>query len=227
MKALIVEDDRILSGNICESLKHMFETTQAYDGLEGLESIDHGDYDVIVLDVMMPKMDGLALLKEIRNSGNTTPVLMLTALEQVSDKVRGLRTGADDYLVKPFDIDELRARLEALVRRSTPGYAGNTLNFLELEINLSARTARIGEHPLSLPGKQFDLLEYMVSNKNILVHRDRIFQRVWGYYSSTSFSVIDVYLSQLRKELKKYGYDKYLKTVHSMGYIFTDDVDLH
>lgn len=227
MKALIVEDDRVLSGNICESLKHMFETEQAFDGLEGLARIDHCDYDVIVLDIMMPKMDGLSLLREIRESGNTTPVLMLTALEQASDKVKGLRAGADDYLAKPFDIDELRARLEVLLRRAKPGYTGQTLQFLELEINLSSRTARIGEHALNLPGKQFELLEYMVSNKNILVHRDRIFQRVWGYYSSTSFSVIDVYLSQLRKELKKHGYDKYLRTVHSMGYILTDDVELH
>ncbi len=118
--------------------------------------------------------------------------------------------------------------MEALVRRTTSGgYAGVKLTFLDLSINISTRSARIGDSKLNLPGKQYDLLEYLVRNKNVLVHKERIFQRIWGFYSSTDLNVIDVYISQLRKELKKYDYDRYLKTLHGLGYILTDDADLY
>ncbi|MGI6326857.1 MAG: response regulator transcription factor [Saccharofermentanales bacterium] len=228
MRLLVVEDDKNTSGNICESVKHLFTVDQAFDGAEGLQFIMNNEYDVIVLDIMMPKVDGLKLLSEIRCRGITTPILLLTALDQVSDKVRGLQVGADDYLAKPFDIFELQARLEALVRRTTSGgYAGVKLTFLDLSINISTRSARIGDSKLNLPGKQYDLLEYLVRNKNVLVHKERIFQRIWGFYSSTDLNVIDVYISQLRKELKKYDYDRYLKTLHGLGYILTDDADLY
>ena len=227
MKLLVVEDDKITSGNICESIKHLFAVDQAFDGAEGLQFVINNDYDVIVLDIMMPRVDGLKLLSEIRCRGITTPVLLLTALDQVADKVRGLKAGADDYLAKPFDIFELQARLEALIRRSKSGYTGVALEFIDLSINISTRSARIGEAKLNLPGKQYDLLEYLVRNKNVLVHKERIFQRIWGFYSSTDLNVIDVYLSQLRKELKKHGYDRYLKTMHGLGYILTDDAALY
>ena len=228
MKALVVEDDRELSGNICESIKHLFEVEQAYDGREGLQKIVHNEYDVVIMDVMMPNMDGYDVTREVRSNGVTVPILILTALDQVADKVKGLKSGADDYLAKPFDIDELQARLEALVRRSKTGYKeGNTLSFLELTLNLSTRVASIRGEKLDLHGKQFDLLEYLVSNKNIILHKERIFQRVWGFFSSTSFSVVEVYASQVRKALKEYGYDKYLKTVRGLGYILTDDSELY
>ena len=122
MKALVVEDDRVLSGNICESIKHLFEVEQAYDGREGLQKILHNEYDVVIMDVMMPNMDGYDVTREVRSNGVTVPILILTALDQVADKVKGLKSGADDYLAKPFDIDELQARLEALVRRSKTGF---------------------------------------------------------------------------------------------------------
>lgn len=228
MKALVVEDDRVLSGNICESIKHLFEVEQAYDGREGLQKILHNEYDVVIMDVMMPNMDGYDVTREVRSNGVTVPILILTALDQVADKVKGLKSGADDYLAKPFDIDELQARQEALVRRSKTGYKeGNTLSFLELTLNLSTRVASIRGEKLDLHGKQFDLLEYLVSNKNIILHKERIFQRVWGFFSSTSFSVVEVYASQVRKVLKEYGYDKYLKTVRGLGYILTDDSELY
>ena len=227
MKVLVVEDDKISSGNICESIKHLCTVDQAFDGLEGLEMIIRGEYDVIVLDIMMPKMDGYRVLTEIRGRGITTPVLLLTALDQVPDKVRGLKAGADDYLAKPFDISELQARVEALARRTKAGYMGSSLVFLDMTMNASTRSVKIGDQKLNLPGKQYELLEYLVRNKNILVHKERIFQRIWGFYSSTDLNVIDVYLSQLRKELKKHGYDRYLKTMHGLGYILTDDAELY
>jgi len=228
MKALIVEDDRVLSSNICESIKHVFEVEQAFDGRTGLQKILHNEYDIVIMDVMMPEMDGTTVVSEVRQSGNSVPILILTALDQVSDKVKGLKSGADDYLAKPFDLDELQARLEALIRRSKSGYsAGNTLVFLDLELNLSTHTATINGKYLNLHGKQFELLEYLISNKNIIVHKERIFQRVWGFYSFTTLSVVEVYASQLRKVLKEFGYDKYLKTVRGLGYILTDNSDLY
>lgn len=225
MKALVVEDDKVLSENICESIKHMFQVTQAYDGKSGLHMSHQDEFDMVILDIMMPDMDGYEVLESLRSSGIRTPVLILTALDKVSDKVKGLKLGADDYLAKPFDIDELLARIEAIARRTT-GYTDNTLEFIDLTLNPSLRTAKIGGKKLELHGKQYDLLEYLISNKNIIVHKERIFQRIWGFYSNTDFSVVEVYASQLRKILKPCGYDKYLKTIRGMGYLLTDDEDM-
>lgn len=229
MKALIIEDDKILSNNICESLRHKFEMTQAFDGEEGLSRLLRGDYDVVILDVMMPKLNGFEVLDQIREAGCTTPVLMLTALGQASDQVRGLRAGADDYLSKPFDLDVLQARLDALVRRARRDETNqdNIYIFLDLSMCTNTRTARIGDKKLDLNGKQFDFLLYLVENKNVIVSKERLFQRIWGYYSSTVFSVVEVYASQIRKVLRQFDYEKYLKTVRGIGYILTDDAELY
>jgi len=229
VNALIVEDDKILSNNICESLKHKFEMTQAFDGEEGLARLHQKSFDVIILDVMMPKLNGFEVLEQLRQSGITTPVLMLTALNQAADQVRGLRAGADDYLSKPFDLDILHARLEALVRRARRDEpaADSNRTFLELTMDTNTRTARIGDGKLDLHGKQFDFLLFMVENRNVIVHKERLFQRVWGFYSSTEYSVVEVYASQIRKALRQYGYEKYLKTVRGIGYILTDDSELY
>lgn len=228
MKALIMEDDRILSNNICESLKHTFDMTQAFDGEEGLSRLFRESFDVIILDVMMPKLNGYEVLEQLRAGGITTPVLMLTALGQPSDQVKGLRAGADDYLSKPFDLDIFQARLEALVRRARrEGPPESTRAFLELTMNTDTRTARIGDQKLELHGKQFDFLLCLVENRNVIIHKERLFQRVWGFYSTTEFSVVEVYASQIRKILRQFDYEKYLKTVRGIGYILTDDSELY
>lgn len=229
MKALIVEDDKILSNNICESLKHRFDMTQAFDGEEGLQRLSRESFDVIILDVMMPKLNGYEVLEQLRSGGITTPVLMLTALGQASDQVKGLRAGADDYLSKPFDLDIFQARLEALIRRAhrDEAPAENILTFLSLALNTNTRTARIGDKKLDLHGKQFDFLLCLVEKQNIIVPKERPFQRVWGFYSNTEFSVVEVYASQIRKALRQYDYEKYLKTVRGIGYILTDDSELY
>lgn len=229
MKALIVEDDKILSNNICEILKHKFDMVQAFDGEQGLSRLFRENFDVVILDVMMPKFNGYEVLEQMRAGGITTPVLMLTALGQTADQVRGLRAGADDYLSKPFDLDIFQARLEALVRRSRRDEvpAENSLTFLDLVMNINTRTARIGNGKLDLHGKQFDFLLFLVENQNVIVHKERLFQRVWGFYSTTEFSVIEVYASQIRKALRQHGYEKYLKTVRGVGYILTDDSELY
>ena len=229
MRALIVEDDKILSNNICESLKHKFDMTQAFDGEEGLVRLFRERFDVVILDVMMPKLNGYEVLEQMRAAGDTTPVLMLTALGQAADQVKGLRSGADDYLSKPFDLDIFQARLDALVRRARreDPAASNTLTFLDLVLDINTRTARIGENKLELHGRQFDFVQVLIENKNIIVHKERLFQRVWGFYSSTEFSVVEVYASQIRKALRQYDYEKYLKTVRGVGYILTDDSELY
>ena len=230
MKALIVEDDKILSNNICESLKHKFEMTQAFDGEEGLEKLYRERFDVVILDVMMPKLNGYEVLEQMRTAGVTTPVLMLTALGQASDQVKGLRAGADDYLSKPFDLDIFQARLDALVRRARrddPTTESGALSFLDLILDINTRTVRVGDSKLELHGRQFDFLQVLIENKNIIVHKERLFQRVWGFYSSTDFSVVEVYASQLRKALRQFDYEKYLKTVRGVGYILTDDSELY
>jgi two-component system response regulator CiaR len=229
VKALIIEDDKILSNNICESLKHKFDMTQAFDGEEGLARLSRERFDVVILDVMMPKLNGYEVLEQMRAAGDTTPVLMLTALGQPADQVKGLRAGADDYLSKPFDLDIFQARLDALIRRThrEEVTANNVLTFLDLVLDINTRTARIGENKLELHGRQFDLMQFLIENKNIIVHKERLFQRVWGFYSSTEFSVVEVYASQIRKALRQYDYEKYLKTVRGVGYILTDDSELY
>lgn len=229
MKALIIEDDRILSNNICESLKHKFDMTQAFDGEEGLYRLFRESFDVVILDVMMPKLNGYEVLEQLRSGGITTPVLMLTALGQASDQVKGLRAGADDYLSKPFDLDIFHARLDALIRRARREDPApeSILTFLDLTVNTNTRTAKIGDGKLELRGKQSDFLLFLVENQNIIVHKERLFQRVWGFYSTTDFSVVEVYASQVRKVLRQHDYEKYLKTIRGIGYILTDDSTLY
>lgn len=229
MKALIVEDDRILSNNICESLNHKFEMVQAFDGEEGINRIFKEDFDVVILDVMMPNINGYEVLEQMRKAGNNTPVLMLTALSQPADQVKGLAKGADDYLTKPFDLSVFHARIDALVRRTQRGgnMSDTTKCFLDLIVDVNVRTVKIGDKKLDLHGKQFDFLLYMVENKNSIVPKERLFQKIWGFYSSTEFSVVEVYASQIRKELRRFDYEKYLKTIRSVGYILTDDVEIY
>lgn len=229
MKALIIEDDRILSNNICESLKHKFNMSQAFDGEEGLSRLLRESFDVVILDVMMPVLDGYEVLEHMREAGVATPVLMLTALGRNSDQLKCLRAGADDYLAKPFDLDIFQARLEALVRRVRKGepVQESQLSFLEMVLDTNTRLVKIGDKKLDIHGKQFDLLYCLVENQNTIVPKERLFQRVWGFYSNTEFSVVEVYTSQIRKLLREHGYEKYLKTVRGVGYILTDDSELY
>lgn len=229
MKALIIEDDVKLSDNICESLKNTMEMTQAFDGEQGLVCMNKEKFDIVILDVMMPRVDGFEVLKYIRANGINTPVLMLTALNQVKDQVRGLNAGADDYLAKPFDLSVLRARIEALLRRTHVNEIPdiNEKTFLNLIMDVNTRTARINNKKLELRGKQFDLLLLLVSQKNVIVSRELVFQKVWGFYTMTELSVVDVYVSQVRKELRKYDYEKYLKTIRGVGFLLTDDEEIY
>ena len=171
---------------------------------------------------MMPEMNGYDLLSKLRREEIFTPVLILSAKDSLNDKVKGLSIGADDYLAKPFEREELLARLEALIRRNHGFYANNTIEFKDLKMNLENRKAYINDKEINLQGKQFDLLEYLIHSKNTIITKEQIFDKIWGFDSDTSTNVIEVYASALRKELKKYGYDKYIKTLRGVGYILSD-----
>lgn len=223
MKILIIEDDKILSNTIKQCVRNSYDTDCAYDGEEGILYAKQGIYDAIILDLMMPIMDGYEVLRALRSEKIFTPVLILTARDAVEDKVKGFRIGADDYLVKPFNREELLARLEALIRRTNGNYTNeNILQFKGLVLDLNCRKVSADGTELILQGKQFDVLEYLLNSQNTIITKEQIFDKIWGFNSETSTNVIEVYASGLRKELKKIGYDKYLKTIRGVGYIWSE-----
>ncbi|MGG0937579.1 response regulator transcription factor [Brevibacillus centrosporus] len=225
MKLLIIEDDHHLSDTIKETAQSLFETTQAFDGEEGLFLAAQNIFDVIILDIMLPHLNGYEVLEQLRAQHVTTPVIMLTAKDGIDDKIHGFKKGADDYLVKPFHREELLLRLEALVRRRVGDFNDQTLRFLDLQINTKNYQVSIGDDVLKLSGKQYHLLEYLLNNRNTILTKEQIFDRIWGFDSDTSTSVVEVYASNLRKNLKKYGYDKYIKTFRGLGYMLTESGD--
>lgn len=221
MKILIIEDEKVLSDTIKQCISKKWNTDQAYDGYEGYMLANDNIYDAIILDLMLPEMSGYEVLSKLRSNKVNTPVLILTAKDYVADKVKGFNYGADDYMVKPFEPDELIARLDAIIRRSSGGiYNSNIIEFEDLTLNLNSRQAKIGDNELNLPGKQFDILECLINLKGVIVTKEQLFDKIWGFNSDTTTNVVEVYASALRKELKKYGYDKYIKTIRGVGYIF-------
>ena len=222
MKILIVEDDKILARTIEQCLAEKYDIDKAYDGEEGVLYAKQGIYDAIILDLMMPIMNGYDVLTKIRADKIYTPVLILTAKDEIKDKVKGFKLGADDYLVKPFNREELIARVEAIIRRTNGNYNENIIEFKDLSLDLSNRKITIEGEELILQGKQFDVLEYLITSKNTIITKEQIFDKIWGFNSDTTTNVIEVYASGLRKELKKFGYDKYFKTIRGVGYIWSE-----
>lgn len=172
---------------------------------------------------MLPALDGYGVLERLRADGMDTPVLMLTAKNARDDRVRGLQLGADDYLAKPFDRDELVLRVEAIIRRSMGVRTLDAFGFRGLTLDPNTRRAAVDGAPVVLKGKQYDVLEYLVSHEGQLVSKTQLFDRVWGFMNDTSSNVVEVYVSALRKVLKGHGYDRFLKTIRGAGYVWTDD----
>lgn len=223
MKILIVEDDKVLAKTIEQCIAPKYDSDIAYDGEEGIMYAKQGIYDLILLDLMLPIMNGYEVLQNIRASKNFTPVLILTAKDGLEDKLKGFDNGADDYITKPFERKELLARIEAILRRTNGNYTEtNTISFKDLVLDLNNREVKVNGQAVILQGKQFDVLEYLITSKNTIITKDQIFDKIWGFNSETSTNVIEVYASGLRKELKKIGYDKYLKTIRGVGYIWND-----
>lgn len=221
MQILIIEDDKILSDTIKQCLKNKYQVEQAFDGQEGVLFANQDIYDVIILDIMMPIMNGYEVLVELRKQKIFTPVLILTAKDALEDKIKGFNSGADDYLVKPFEKEELIVRIDAMIRRNNRNYFKNELEFEEIKLDLSSRKAFINDNEISLQGKQFDMLEYLLNYKDKIITKEQIFDKIWGFNSDTTTNVVEVYASGIRKELKKYGCDKYFKTIRGVGYMIT------
>jgi len=219
MKLLVVEDDREAAAFLVKGLKESGHTVDhAADGREGLVLATTERFDAIVLDRMLPGMDGLAIVAALRASDNHTPVLILSALDQVDDRVRGLKAGGDDYLTKPYAFSELMARIESLLRRGAGGKTETKLRVGELEIDLLARTVRRGPAEIELLPREFRLLEYLARNAGHVVTRTMLLEQVWDYHFDPQTNVIDVHISRLRQKIDKGFAKPMLHTVRGAGY---------
>lgn len=216
MKILVVEDDESIANLIKINLNaEGYECICAFDGKTGADYIEKDSFDLILLDIMLPEIDGYELLEYVKPMG--TPVIFLTAKGGVDDRIKGLRLGADDYIVKPFQIGELIARVEALLRRCRK--MNEKLTFADVEINTESRTVTQDGKPVVLTVKEFDLLVELVQNKNIALYRHRLYEKVWGEAYMGDTRTLDSHIQRLRRKL---GWDNYIKTVFRIGYRLED-----
>ena len=219
MRILIAGDQQGLNRIVAERLKsEHYSVDSCYNGQDALDYLDSAEYDALILDIMMPVMDGLTVLKKLRSRGSSLPVLLLTAKDSVDDRVRGLDAGANDYLVKPFAYEELSARIRVLLRK--PAEAPKTVwKLADLEVHLDTRKVfRAGEE-IRLSGKEFSLLRYMIQNQGIVLSRDKLEQHIWNYDYTGGSNVIDVYIRYLRKKLDEGREPKLIHTVRGAGYV--------
>lgn len=221
-RVLTIEDDLVTAEEIATELRsHGFDVDVASDGSDGLALARAGDYAVITLDRMLPGIDGLALVTTLRREGITTPVLMISALSDVDERVRGLRAGGDDYLTKPFASDEMAARVEVLIRRQGQAPAiDNVVRAGDLELDLMTRSARRGGQEIALLPTEFKLLEFLVRNAGQVVTRSMLFQEVWGYHFDPGTNLIDVHIGRVRKRIEQPGRRQPIMTVRGTGYVF-------
>ncbi|AXU79298.1 TPA: response regulator transcription factor [Clostridioides difficile] len=222
MKVLIVEDNKILLESVVEELSKHFETEKCEDGEEALYLVNQNIYDLVILDLMLPNINGFDILKKMRVNNIDTPVLILTAKETLDDKVEAFTIGANDYLTKPFYMEELVARVYAILRTNGKIKERNGLEFKALYLDTLEKRVYIEKEEIKLQNKQFNLLEYFVLNKGSILLKEQIYDRIWGIDSDATIEIVEVYVSNLRKKLSKYGYDKYIKTKRKVGYIFDD-----
>ena len=219
MKILVVDDERAVRESLRRALElEGYQVELAADGPEALERIGNGDQqDAVILDVLMPEMDGLEVCRHIRRTGSTLPVLMLTARDAVGDRVAGLDAGADDYVVKPFALEELLARVRALLRRTTPG-PDEVLRFADLQLSPSRREVTRDGEPVELTRTEFNLLELFLRNPRQVLTRSVIFERVWGYDFGFASNSLDVYIGYLRRKTESGEKPRLIQTVRGVGY---------
>jgi two-component system response regulator MprA len=223
MRVLVIEDDDAVRAAIRRALLlGGYEIVQAPTGEEGLMRAQTEVPDAIVLDLGLPDIDGMQVCRTLRGSGNRTPILMLTARAAVEDRVDGLEAGADDYLVKPYDVRELQARLKALMRRNLAGADGRVLRFEELELDPDAHSARIGGREVELTRTEFQLLELFMLNPKRVLTSELIYDRVWGYDFGPSGNSLRVYIGYLRRKLEAEGERRLIQTVHGVGYVLRE-----
>jgi two-component system OmpR family response regulator len=219
MRVLIVEDDKEVARNIAKMLNEQGHVADcAHDGEDGLTMAREGAFDVLIVDRMMPRKDGLAMIEELRGEGDKTPALILSALGEVDDRVKGLKAGGDDYLVKPYAPSELMARVDALARRRDPDAAKTKLACGDLEMDLLARSVHRAGEALLLQPREFRLLEFLMRNAGQVVTRTMLLEKVWDYHFDPQTNVIDVHISRLRSKIDKPFETQMLHTVRGAGY---------
>lgn len=221
MRILVVEDEKKVAGFIKKGLQaESYAVDAAYDGVEGEYLATNNDYDIIILDIMLPKKNGIDVVRDLRSKNIKTPVLLLTARDTVDDKVKGLSSGADDYLSKPFAFEEFLARIRALMRRKDYGLA--ELKFADLVLDQATRRAKRGDTAIDLTAKEYGLLEYFLRNRNKVLTRTMIAEHVWDYTFDSDTNVIDVYVNHLRNKIDKEPFKKLIHTVRGVGYILKE-----
>lgn len=223
MRLLVAEDQKDLNDIITKTLiRNHYTVDSCFDGEEALDYLEMAEYDAVILDIMMPKKNGLEVLKALRASKNTVPVLLLTARDSISDRVTGLDAGADDYLIKPFAFEELLARIRAMLRKRE-GRAQNRCQVANLTVDFDTRTVMRDLVPITLSSKEFSILEYLVNNQGIVLSRDRIEQHIWNYDYEGGSNVVDVYIRYLRKKLDEGREPKLIHTVRGAGYVLREN----
>ena len=218
MRLLLAEDEKELSKALCAVLKHNNYSVDPV--FNGQDALDYGlceNYDGIILDIMMPKMDGLTVLKNLREKGVSTPVIILTAKSEIEDRITGLDAGADDYLTKPFAMGELLARIRALTRRKSE-FSPNLLSFGNLSLNRETFELSVGEKAIRLGNKEFQMIEMLLSNPGRLISTEQFMERIWGYETEAEINVVWVYISYLRKKLTSLEANLEIKAVRGLGY---------
>jgi two-component system response regulator MprA len=219
VRVLVVDDEPQLRRALERALKlEGYEVALAADGAEGLAAISSGPYDAVVLDVLMPNRDGLSVCRELRERGDRTPVLMLTARDAVQDRVDGLDAGADDYVVKPFALEELLARLRALMRRTNGSDADGQLSYADLTLDPATREVRRGDRAVELTKTEFALLEHLLRHPRLVLTRSQLFEAVWGYDFGPRSNSLEVYIGYLRRKTEEGGEPRLIQTVRGVGY---------
>lgn len=223
MRLLVVEDEKNLNRIVSKSLeKEGFSVDSCYNGEDALDYIDAGEYDAIIMDIMMPKLSGMDVLSTLRSKGNNTPVLLLTAKDSIDDRVRGLDAGADDYLVKPFAFEELLARIRVILRKAS-GNSTNIYTVGELQLDIaSCKVTRCGEE-INLTAKEYDIFEYLMVNNGTVISREKIENHVWNFDYEGGTNVIDVYILYLRKKIDAPYAKKLIHTVKGKGYVIREE----
>ncbi|MCW3068882.1 MAG: two component transcriptional regulator, winged helix family [Solirubrobacterales bacterium] len=223
MRILVIEDDDAVRAAVRRALLlDGYEIIQAATGQEGIRHAQGDVPDAIVLDLGLPDIDGVEVCRTLRRAGNRTPILMLTARAEVGDRVDGLEAGADDYLVKPYDVRELQARLRAIMRRHVAGADGGVLRYAELELDPDVHGARISGREVELTRTEFQLLELLMLNPRRVLSSDLIYDRVWGYDFGPSGNALRVYIGYLRRKLEAEGERRLIQTVHGVGYVLRE-----
>jgi two-component system response regulator MprA len=217
-----VDDEPAVRASLRRALElEGYAVELAVDGAEALDAVAASEPDAVVLDVLMPRVDGIAVCRRLRRDGRRVPILMLTARDSLDGRVEGLDAGADDYLVKPFELEELLARIRALLRRSDPGGA-DALRFSELVLNRTTREVHRGDRPIELTRTEFSLLELFLENPRQVLPRSLIFERVWGYDFGPSSNALDVYIGYLRRKTEEEGEPRLVHTVRGIGYVLRE-----